>query len=176
MLYPHSDACFTLAMAFFSRLAPLAGVLCLGWPSLAIAQSAPPQCVPLKAVGMEGSVISKRVSPNTVFFVRDNWNTDFFVPPDSRYSQFVVSLTSKTVGSGTRNSAGQELYTIRAYLKYDNNNTDKLFDQSIELPQGVPFDIQLFSRPFESPYQVNVVVGGERAIGSDYSLMVFGCN
>ncbi|WP_338431749.1 hypothetical protein [Synechococcus elongatus] len=162
-------------MALFSRLAPLAGVLCLGWPSLAIAQTAP-RCVPLKAVGSEGSVVSKRVSPNTVLFVRDNWNTDFFVPPDSRYSQFLVSLTSKTVGSGTRDSAGQELYTIRAYLKYDDSNTDKLFDQSIELPQGIPFDIQLFSRPYESPYQVNVVVGGERAIGSDYSLTVFGCN
>lgn len=164
-------------MALFARIAPLAGALCLclGLPTAAIAQTAP-RCTPLKAVGTEGTLVSKRVSPNTVFFVRDNWNTDFFVPPESRYSQFLISITSKTVGSGTKDSATQELYTIRAFLKYGESTSDKLFDQSIELPQGVPFDIQLLSRPYESPYQVNVVVGGERAIGSDYTLTVFGCS
>lgn len=162
-------------MALFARIAPLAGALWLGLPLVAIAQAAP-RCTPLKAVGSEGTIVSKRVSPNTVLFVRDNWNTDFFIPPESRYSQFLVSVTSKTVGSSTKESASQELYTIRAYLKYGESTSDKLFDQSIELPQGIPFDIQLLSRPYESPYQVNVVIGGERAIGSDYTVTVFGCS
>jgi len=44
------------------------------------------------------------------------------------------------------------------------------------LAEGKPYTIQGASRNSATPYQVNVSVGGVRAIGNSYTVSMLGCN
>lgn len=148
-----------------------AGLLALTTPA-----QAAPQCLPLQAIGETGSIVSKRVSPNQVLFVRDNWVTDFAVPPGARFAQFVATVTSRTISSASGEARKLQAYSVQVSLRYPENNEDRMFDQTVELDQGVPLDIQVWPRSYSLPETIRLRVGGDAVIGSDYTVSVAGCS
>ncbi|MGA7937117.1 MAG: hypothetical protein WCA35_26435 [Kovacikia sp.] len=127
----------------------------------AIAQT----CNPLRVVGGQGKTyIQKKVSQPGLPGAPDNWNTDFVV--NSRASRYVATIRAKNEGD----------YKIAVYLKYPNNSADKIFDQQVSLKNNQAFTVPGGSpRTSQTPYQVNVFVGGTLVVGNSYSATVSAC-
>lgn len=122
-------------------------------------------CRPLAVVGGNGTVVEKKITPGGTLFTNDNWNTDFAVPSGRNFNLYTATITAKDNAN----------YAIKLFLKYSNNTTDKFYDQTTPLKKGKPLVISGEPRARESPYQINVLVGGLEAIGTEYSLTVSGC-
>ncbi|MEM8543535.1 MAG: hypothetical protein AAGF66_06030 [Cyanobacteria bacterium P01_H01_bin.119] len=123
-------------------------------------------CVPLQVVEGQGTEVSKTVSPPGLFVVQSNWNTDFVVPEDGNFTEFIATITAN---NGTT-------YDVDVTLKYRNDTADTPYSRrSLELTESVPFDIAVPSRVDEDPYQVNLRVGGLVAEGNSYTASVVGC-
>lgn len=123
-------------------------------------------CVPLGIVEGESTEITKIVSPPGLFVLQNNWNTDFVVPSNGNFSEFVVTLVSN---EGTT-------YDIDVNLKYNDNTVDTPFSRrSFTMVENEPFEISAPSRVGENPFQVNVRVGGLEAEGNSYTASVMGC-
>lgn len=131
-------------------------------------------CRALPLVGGQGSQVTKAVSAPTVpvplpgpvgTVVRDNWNTDWVVG-NQAYRQFVVTLVARNSGP----------YDVDVYLKYPDQSADKAYSR-IEQPLTAqrPLRITASPRTALAPYQVNVRVGGFKAVGNRYSVSVSGC-
>jgi hypothetical protein len=141
--------------------ASLAGVVCLiGAP--AIAQT----CVPLAVVDGQGTQqIQKSVSPPGTGVTRDNWSTDFVVPSSQSFRRYVARILPENGGE----------YQVLVALKYNNDTADTVFNRTVELPQNRFYGIQGSARANATPYQVNVKVGGVKAIGNRYRVSALGC-
>lgn len=142
----------------------------LGSPIAATAQT----CRALALVGGQGSQVTKTVSAPTVpvplpgplgTVVRNNWNTDWVVGSQD-YRQFVITLVPQKSG----------LYDIDVYLKYPDQTADKAYSR-IEQTLTAQRSIRITASPRTAlaPYQVNVRVGGVKAVGNRYSVSVSGC-
>ncbi|AFY79592.1 MAG: hypothetical protein IGR93_13930 [Hydrococcus sp. C42_A2020_068] len=123
-------------------------------------------CFPLQVIGGSGEELSKTVSPPSVPLFNNNWNTDFAVDARADYDNYVATLTPEHDGE----------YSIKMYLKYSNNTTDKFYDQKVVLSAGQPLTISATPRRNEQPYQVNIFVGGLVSVGKTYRLTVEGCS
>ncbi len=143
-------------------IAPIAtlGIL-LGTISAANART----CVPLQVVGGSGTQVEKKITPGGTLLTNDNWNTDFAVPSGTNFNRYVAAITPKDNAN----------YSIKFFLKYSNNTVDKYYDQTSALKKGKLLLISGEPRARESPYQINILVGGLEAIGTEYSLTVSGC-
>lgn len=67
-------------------------------------------------------------------------------------------------------------YGIAANLKYPDQTADNFFDNKAVTPaMGQPLRLAASSRTDMQPYQVNVSIGGVKAIGTSYTISVLGC-
>jgi hypothetical protein len=149
---------------------PLLGTLAFMVPSATVQANAqtvtPPVCSPLQILGTNGTQIQKKVSLPGTPTSRSNWNTDFLAAGNQPFRSYIATIQPMNQGQ----------YHVQMHLKYANGTADKVFDQSVKLPQTKEFRIAGSPRLNESPYQVNLSVGGIRAVGNTYKVSVFGCN
>lgn len=149
------------------------GAIASGLASVAIAGIALPaqaqSCTPLEVVNGRGETeVTKTVSPPSALVTRSNWNTDFSVPNGANYSRYVATVRSRSQDNGE--------FTIAMNLKYSNGGADRVHDgRRVAIAAGDSITITGNPRNNQQPFQVNLEVGGTRAIGITYSLTVSGC-
>lgn len=109
-------------------------------------------CTLLALVGGEGSEVEKTIYIPTipglfgVRITRNNWNTDWIVPPAQQFKSFAATIVSQEGG----------VFDIRMYLKYSDETEDKFYDVSnSRLNAGEPLELRAIPRHNEQPYQVN---------------------
>ncbi len=137
--------------------------------SVAVLTSVPAKaqtCTALPIVDGKGTLVEKSVSPPGTGITRNNWSTDFVVPSSQSFRRYVARIVPKNGGE----------YDLAMSLKYNNDTADKAFIRTLNLAEGKPYTIQGASRNSATPYQVNVSVGGVRAIGNSYTVSMLGCN
>ena len=123
-------------------------------------------CMPLKAIGSQGTQVKKSVSPPGFLVTRNNWNTDFAVPGGVAFRSFTATIIP----------SDSTKYDIAVYLKYSDKTTDKLYDQnSIQLAKGQPLRISGAPRTTSQPYEVNVKVSGLKKLDRTYTVSAVGC-
>lgn len=129
-----------------------------------------PRPLPLMPVGGTDPEVVKRVSPPALLLTRNNWNTDFVVPPGLTFTSYRVNLFFKNAGT----------YNVEMYLKYGDGTADSFFDRErvvanqddlLQVP-GYPR-----RRPGATlqPSQVNVKVGNTGSMGKVYVVSVDAC-
>jgi hypothetical protein len=123
-------------------------------------------CTALPVVDGSGTLVQKSVSPPSTGITRNNWSTDFVVPSSQSFRRYVTRIVPKNGGE----------YDVAMSLKYNNDTADKAFTRTIKLAEGKSYTIQGSARRSATPYQVNVSVGGLRAIGNTYTVSTLGCN
>jgi len=138
----------------------------LGSTVLAIHPAKAQSCAALPIVDGKGTQVQKAVSPPSTGVTRDNWSTDFTVPSTQSFRRYVARIVPENGGE----------YRILVALKYNNNTSSTVFDRTIQLPEQRPYNIQARAGGNSVPYQLNVEVGGIRAIGNTYTVSAFGCN
>lgn len=129
-------------------------------------------CVPLRVVGGEGTQVRKEVSVPGTIGSRSNWNTDFEVPGGTYFSRYQVNIWSVKDND----------YDVKVFLKYSDDTADNSYDRSnfpipsVEKTGGQPsLKISAQPRRGEQPFQVNALVGGTNAVGSNYTVAAYGC-
>jgi hypothetical protein len=151
----------TLALAF-----GMSGLAAVASQSVQAQQ----QCTPLQVVGTNQTSITKTVSeaaPIVLPGIRTNWNTDWAVPGGEDFNQFQARIVSEEGGNGLN---------IDMYLKYPDQTSDETYNQNtVTLLPGEPMVINAASRDDSVPYQVNLRIGGENAVGTTYTATVYGC-
>lgn len=151
------------------RLTILIALSAVGIAGTVASISSPVQaqtCSALSAVDGKGTQIQKSVSPPGTGVTRDNWNTDFVVPSNRSFRRYVARIVPENGGE----------YRVLMALKYNNSTSNVLFDRTVQLPERRVYNVQGAPRANTTPYQVNVAVGGVRAIGNTYTVSAFGCN
>lgn len=150
----------------FYRMAVIgivASVLSLGLPAEARI------CVPLPVVRGEGNEVAKKISTPGLFGlgIRNNWNTDWAVPGGQSFREFVATIVPET------NSA----FNIKLYVKYSDGTADQFYDRTgVRLDAGEALTLRGTARPRQQPYQVNLYVGGLKAVGERFTASVVGCH
>ncbi|WP_126147114.1 hypothetical protein [Synechococcus elongatus] len=124
-------------------------------------------CTPLAVVGGAGTSVTKTVTPGGAGpFFRDNWDTDFAVPTDATFRRYVATIRSLSAST---------TYQASLNLKYSNGTADQTFKGSFALPRNGSQELVGQPRRDSQPFQVNVNLGGLKAVGSTYTLTVAGC-
>ena len=132
----------------------------------AIAPASAQVCRPLEAIGTEGTEVTKTVSPPSLLVTGDNWNTDFAVASGESYTHFIVNFLPQ---SG-------EIFDVDVNLKYSDDSIDAAYStRDGVFPEGEPVTIRVESRVNNTPYQVNLRVGGLNAEGHTYRASISGC-
>ncbi len=122
-------------------------------------------CVALPVVDGRGTQVQKSVSPPGTGVTRDNWSTDFTVPSNQSFRRYIARVVPRNGGE----------YNVLMALKYNNDTADNVFNRTLQLVEGRPYSIQGSARANATPYQVNVEVGGLKAIGNTYTVSTLGC-
>jgi len=122
-------------------------------------------CIPLEAVGKPVTEVEKSVSPPGTGITFDNWHTDFVVPSNQAFRRYIATIVPVNGGE----------YTVQMNLKYADDTADTVYNQTASLLEGRALSLVGLPRTDADPYQVNLQVGGVRAIGNAYRLSVVGC-
>lgn len=136
----------------------------------------PKNCRPLPLVGGDGSEITKTASPPGFRVplpgpapsvgVRNNWNTDWFVPSGQIFRTFRVVFMPR------ENSE----YSVNATFKYPDGTTDQFYrERGRAFTANQPLIIEEAARTDLQPFQVNTNIGGLKSIGARYTVAVSGC-
>lgn len=136
----------------------------------------PANCRPLPLVGGEGSAVTKTASPPGARIplpgpapsvgVRNNWNTDWFVPSGQPFRKYRVIFMPHNDGE----------YSVNMTLKYPDDSIDQFFrEQRRQFTANKPLVVETSPREDLQPYQVNTNIGGLQTIGSRYTVAVSGC-
>lgn len=124
-------------------------------------------CIAFRPMGSSSYEVRKTVSSTGVTpGVRNNWDTDFIVPPGTRFTRYIATITSET----------PETYNIIVNFKFANQTARQVFRRDgVRLVGGVPFQI-IGDPPAGSnqPVQINLNVSGRQ--GATYRLSVSGCS
>lgn len=123
-------------------------------------------CKAFQPLGGSGYEVRKSISSTGVTpGVRNNWDTDFVVPPGTRFTRYIATITSET----------PENYNIIINFRYANNTAGQVFRRDgVRLVGGVPF--QIIGEPPSSsrqPIQINTNIRGRQ--GATYRVAVSGC-
>ena len=97
--------------------------------------------------------------------VNNNWNTDFSIIPLKAYNKYIVTFTPKSDGD----------YKVRAYLKYNDNTADEIYNEQKSYTAGQPIVIEGVPKADNLPIQVNLFVGDPISITKTYTVSVKGC-
>lgn len=123
-------------------------------------------CRSLRVVEGKGATsVAKKVSAASTPVSPSNWNTDFVVPSEQRFSRYTAPVRAKNGGN----------YNIQMNLKYANRTSDKVYDSKVSLKDNEALNISGSPRLNADPYQINVVVGGIPVTGNAYTVAVSGC-
>jgi hypothetical protein len=128
------------------------------------------KCQALNAVKGDGTEVQKTVTPPTIpisigNFFNNNWNTDFAVPSNVNFRQYIVTLVPESDGE----------YSIKMYLKYSDGTADEFYNDTPTLSTGVPLKLTGTPRLNAQPYQVNLFVGDLPSVGKSFTASVAGC-
>lgn len=97
--------------------------------------------------------------------VNNNWNTDFSIIPLKKYDQYVIKFTPQSEGT----------YKVRAYLKYNDNTAQEIYNKESSFPPGETLEITGQTPEDQIPYQMNIFVGDPVSIGKTYTISAMGC-
>jgi hypothetical protein len=122
-------------------------------------------CMPLPVVDGQSTQVSKVVSVPPTGVTRSNWNTDFAIPGDRRFSRYVATILPQNGGE----------YQVQMALKYPDDTADTVYDQTTTLPEQRAVNISGTPRIGQEPYQVNLTIGGIAAVGNSYTVRVAAC-
>lgn len=136
----------------------------------------PSNCQPLPLVGGDGSEITKSASipgvriplpgPAPSVGLRNNWNTDWFVPSGRLFKKYRVTFMPHD------NSE----YSLNATLKYPDESIDQFYrEQGRQFTANKPVILETTPRSDLQPFQVNTNIGGLQAIGARYTVAAAGC-
>ncbi len=152
--------------------ATLAGYGLLGW-TWSIKSAQAQSCTPLEVVDTVDpkmpNEVQKKVSPPGSPLpagqnFRNNWNTDFAV--NNRARRYIAKVVAINGGK----------YRVAMHFKYPNNTSDKIYEQTLTLKDGKSVTISGAPRTNQTPYQINLLVGGVPVVGNAYRASVSGCN
>ena len=123
-------------------------------------------CIPFQPLGGTGYEVRKSVSSTGVTpGVRNNWDTDFVVPPGTRFVRYIATITSET----------PENYNIIINFRFADLTSQQVFRRDgARLVGGVPF--QIIGEPSSvsrQPIQINTNIRGRQ--GATYRVSVSGC-
>jgi hypothetical protein len=123
-------------------------------------------CKPFQPLGGSGYEVRKSISSTGVTpGLRNNWDTDFVVPPGTRFTRYIATITSQT----------PENYNLIINFRFANNTSQQVFRRDgVRLVGGVPF--QIIGEPPSSarqPIQINMNISGRQ--GATYRVGVSGC-
>lgn len=124
-------------------------------------------CQPFQPLGGSGYEVRKSVSSTGVTpGVRNNWDTDFVVPPGTRFTRYIATITSEV----------PENFNIIINFRFANNTTRQVFRRDgARLVGGVPF--QIIGDPptgAAQPIQINTNISARQ--GTTYRVSVSGCS
>lgn len=129
-------------------------------------------CTPIPLVGGQGNEVTKTVDQPTIqgplgiTITRSNYNTDWAVPGDAKFSRYIVTVTSNDEGP----------FDMRMYLKYSDQTSDQFYNNgAVRLTSGKPLELEAAPRSDNQPYQVNLYVNGLDSIGKTYTASAVGC-
>jgi hypothetical protein len=123
-------------------------------------------CRDLNVVGGSGTKVTKRVSPPGTLFTQNNWNTDFAVPGGIVFSRYVATIMPK-------NDAN---FDLKLFLKYSDRTSSEFYNKlGVPVRVGKPITLVGEPRSASEPFQINVFVGGNSAIGNTYTVSVKAC-
>ena len=136
----------------------------------------PKNCRPLPLVGGDGSEVTKTASPPGFRVplpgpapsvgVRNNWNTDWFVPSGQIFRIFRVTFMPRESGE----------YSVNATFKYPDDSIDQFYrERGRQFTANQPLIIEEASRTDLQPFQVNTNIGGLKSVGARYTVAVAGC-
>jgi hypothetical protein len=136
----------------------------------------PANCRPLPLVGGQGSEVTKTSSvpglrvplpgPAPSIGVRNNWNTDWFVPSGKSFRKYRVVFMPRDSGQ----------YSVNMTLKYPDESNDQFYRESgRQFTANKPLIIETSPRIDLQPFQVNTNIGGVQAVGLRYTVAVSGC-
>ncbi len=97
--------------------------------------------------------------------VNNNWNTDFSIIPLKAYNKYIVTFTPKSDGE----------YKVRAYLKYNDDTADEIYNEQKTYTAGQPIVIEGVPKADNIPIQVNLFVGDPISTAKTYTVSVKGC-
>lgn len=141
-------------------------IAAIGVAAFSVSPAYAQSCTPLKVVGGTGTQVKKTVSPPGAEIVKSNWNTDFAVASTSSFRRYIATISPLNKGQ----------YSVQMSLKYNDGSVDKVFDQTLNLPQNRLYRITGSPRVNANPYQVNLSIGGIPVVGNSYTVSVSGCN
>jgi hypothetical protein len=136
----------------------------------------PANCRPLPLVGGQGSEVTKTSSapgvrvplpgPAPSVGLRNNWNTDWFVPSGKAFRKYrVVFMPRDNVQ-----------FSVNMTLKYPDETTDQFYrEPGRQFTANKPLIIETSPRVDLQPFQVNTNIGGLQSVGSRYTVAVSGC-
>lgn len=124
-------------------------------------------CVAFRPMGSQTYEVRKTVSSTGVTpGFRNNWDTDFVVPPGTRFTRYIATITSDT----------PENYNIIFNFRFADNTARQVFRRDgVRLVGGVPF--QIIGEPpagAKQPIQINTNISGRQ--GATYRVSVSGCS
>jgi len=136
----------------------------------------PKNCRLLPLVGGEGSEVTKTSSPPGFRVplpgpapsvgVRNNWNTDWFVPSGQIFKTFRVVFMPRDTTE----------YSVNMTFKYPDGSIDQFYrERRRQFTANTPLIIEESPRPDLQPFQVNTNIGGLQSVGARYTVSVAGC-
>lgn len=153
------------------------------WQMPSLAQSGdvplpplPSNCRPLSLVGGDGSEVTKTSSvpgfrvplpgPAPSVGVRNNWNTDWFVPSGQIFRTYrVVFMPRDSVE-----------YSVNMTFKYPDDSIDQFYrERGRMFTANQPLVVEERPRADLQPFQINTNIGGLRSVGARYTVAVAGC-
>ena len=136
----------------------------------------PSNCRPLPLVGGEGSEVTKTASapgfrvplpgPAPSVGVRNNWNTDWFIPSGQVFRTYrVVFMPRDSVE-----------YSVNMTFKYPDDSIDQFYrERGRMFTANQPLVVEERPRADLQPFQINTNIGGLRSVGARYTVAVAGC-
>lgn len=166
-----SVSCSITAQLLLAQLTPVAAD-----PKDAPLPPLPANCRPLPLVGGEGSEVTKTSSapgfrvplpgPAPSVGVRNNWNTDWFVPSGQVFKRYRVVFMPRD----------NTEYSVNMTFKYPDDSIDQFYrERGRQFVANQPLIIEEPPRADLQPFQVNTNIGGLRSVGARYTVAAAGC-
>jgi hypothetical protein len=136
----------------------------------------PKNCTPLPLVGDQGSEVTKTSSPPGFRVplpgpapsvgVRNNWNTDWFVPSGQVFRTYRIVFMPRD----------SRQFSVNATFKYPDNSIDQFYrEPGRDFTANKPLIIESAPRNDLQPFQINTNIGGLETVGARYTVSAAGC-
>ena len=126
------------------------------------------ECVSLSVVGSQDTEVTQRVYSEGSFIpgVSGQNNANWSVPQDQHFNKFLFTLIPQSNGS----------FDITIAFEYSDDSLDERFEEENKpLSAGEPFEILVDTVDDKQPVQVQMYIGGQEAVGREYTVSAKGC-